>query len=271
MNHSVVRGQVFTYGNYQMFEYPIGTATTWDAAVDEMNEVIPLSGQYTISAQSVSIDYDPNGNLWYAQYRGEPNAAQPSIKHASKVGEGEWEEDFEIVNGEDYPGYSFNRGGGIACSLDGTQIAFSKGNQNITIFDVAYDEFGTPTLTEGLNVTTPSGNHTGIRGFNDIAWDYAGNIYACDNGWETLFCIQLPRTSAAKEGDPNEVSTPLRPEFDFTVPTITGVNDMNTNKAVASVEYVNMNGQVSSTPFDGVNVVVTHYADGTKSVTKIVK
>lgn len=269
-NLSSTRGQVFTYGNYKMFEYPLGTATSWDAAADEMDEIIPLSGQYTISAESVSIDYDPNGNIWYAQYRGTPNEAQPSIKHASKNADGEWEEDFTIINGDDYPGYSFCRGGGIACSPDGTQVAFSKGNQNLTIFDVSYDEFGAPTLTEHLNVSTPSGNHTGIRGFNDIAWDYAGNIYACDNGWETLFCIQLPRTSAAKDGDPNEVNTPLRPEFNFTVPTITGVKEISA-KVVASVEYVNMNGQVSNTPFEGVNVVVTHYADGTKSVTKIVK
>lgn len=46
---------------------------------------------------------------------------------------------------------------------------------------------------------------------------------------------------------------------------------MNVNKAIASVEYVNINGQVSSTPFKGVNVVVTRYADGSKSVTKLVK
>ena len=278
-NLSCTRGQTFSYGAYQMYEYPLGTATTWDAAADEMNEVIPLSMSYTISAQSVSIDYDPNGNIWWAQYRGAPNASQPSIKHASKNADGEWEEDYSIINGEDYPGYTFNRGGGIACSLDGSQVAFSKGNQNVTIFDVTYDEFGTPTLTEKINITTPSGNHTGIRGFNDLAWDYAGNLYACDNGWETLFCIQVPRTAAAPAGmkraqgdDPNEVTTPLRPEFNITVPDDinTGVSNIS-SKAVESVQYINMNGQVSNVPFDGVNVVITRYADGTKSTTKIVK
>ena len=74
----------------------------------------------------------------------------------------------------------------------------------------------------------------------------------------------------AQGDDPNEAITPLRPDYAVEVPTVTAVRDINT-KAVASVEYVNVNGQVSNVPFEGVNVVVTKYADGTKSVTKIVK
>ena len=49
------------------------------------------------------------------------------------------------------------------------------------------------------------------------------------------------------------------------------VETLNTNKAVAGVKYVNINGMVSDKPFDGVNVVVTTYADGTTSTTKVVK
>lgn len=268
-NLSCTRGQVFAYGAYKMYEYPIGTATSWSAAADEMDEVMPLSTQYTISAQSVSICYDPNGNIWYSQYRGEPSAAQPTLKHASKNEDGEWEEDYSVIAEDDF---KYNRGGGIACSPDGKQIAFSKGDYILSINDVEYDEFGTPTLTEVQRINT-----TGIRGYNDIAWDYAGNLYACDNGLETLYCIQPVRSATAAGApkraatdDPNEVVTPLRPEFDFIVPTITGVSDM-TAKTVTAVEYVNVNGQVSNRPFDGVNVVVTRYADGTKSVAKIVK
>lgn len=66
-----------------------------------MDQVPPLTGQYTISAQSVSIDYDPNGNLWYAQYRGAPNEAQPTMKHVSKNSDGEWEEDYSFITDPD--------------------------------------------------------------------------------------------------------------------------------------------------------------------------
>lgn len=267
MNHSSTRGQVFTYGYYKMFEYPIGTATTWDAAAAETNEVTPLSGQYTISAQNVSIDYDPNGNLWYTQYRGSPTEAQPTMKHVSKNSEGVWVEDYSFVTDPDN-GFPYNRGGGIACSPDGTKLAFSTGDYKLTVADVTYDESGAPTIDMTTAFTVTS---TDVRGFNDIAWDYAGNLYSCDNGKETFRRFAFPRTSSAKEGDPNEVSTPLRPEFDLTISTPTSITDMNVNKAIASVEYVNINGQVSSTPFKGVNIVVTRYADGSKSVTKLVK
>ena len=252
MNHSCTRGQVFTYGAYKMYEYPL----------------------YTISAQSVSIDYDPNGNLWWTQYRGTPNDAQPTLKHVSKNADGEWEEDYSIVTDTIIP-IPFNRGGGIAVSPDGSKIALSTGNFKLTVADVTYNEFGTPTIDFENAMSVMS---TDVRGFNDIAWDYAGNLYACDNGKETFRRFAFPRTAAAAPAgmkraqgdDPNEAITPLRPDYAVEVPTVTAVRDINT-KAVASVEYVNVNGQVSNVPFEGVNVVVTKYADGTKSVTKIVK
>ena len=51
----------------------------------------------------------------------------------------------------------------------------------------------------------------------------------------------------------------------------TAVNDINTTKAVVSVKYVNAAGQVSNVPFDGINVKVTSYTDGSKTTTKVVK
>ena len=51
----------------------------------------------------------------------------------------------------------------------------------------------------------------------------------------------------------------------------TGVEDVNTEKTVAGVVYCNMLGAVSDRPFEGVNVVVTTYTDGTKSTKKILR
>ncbi|MBQ4007160.1 MAG: DUF4465 domain-containing protein, partial [Muribaculaceae bacterium] len=51
----------------------------------------------------------------------------------------------------------------------------------------------------------------------------------------------------------------------------TAVNDVDVNKQVAGVKYVNMAGIESSKPFDGVNIVVTTYTDGTKASTKVIK
>ena len=55
-------------------------------------------------------------------------------------------------------------------------------------------------------------------------------------------------------------------------PTITtGVEDVDAEKTVVGVTYYNLLGVSSDSPFEGVNVVVTTYTDGTKSSKKIVK
>lgn len=52
---------------------------------------------------------------------------------------------------------------------------------------------------------------------------------------------------------------------------LTGVENVNMGKNVVSVEYVNAAGMTSSTPFKGVNIVVTRYNDGSQVTTKVVK
>ena len=52
---------------------------------------------------------------------------------------------------------------------------------------------------------------------------------------------------------------------------LTGVENLNASKDVVSVKYVNAAGMVSNTPFQGVNMVVTSYADGSQVTTKVVK
>lgn len=55
------------------------------------------------------------------------------------------------------------------------------------------------------------------------------------------------------------------------MPVQTGVNDINAGKAIVSVKYVNAAGQESNTPFDGVNMVISTYSDGSTQVMKVVK
>lgn len=51
----------------------------------------------------------------------------------------------------------------------------------------------------------------------------------------------------------------------------TGVNDVNCAKEVKGVSYFNMMGVESAQPFDGVNIIVTTYTDGTSSATKVLR
>lgn len=48
----------------------------------------------------------------------------------------------------------------------------------------------------------------------------------------------------------------------------TAVTDVTAAKTVQSVTYVNVAGQQAAEPFEGVNIVITRYTDGTQSATK---
>lgn len=50
-----------------------------------------------------------------------------------------------------------------------------------------------------------------------------------------------------------------------------GIEQVTANKEIAAVRYINVAGQESETPFDGLNIVVTTYVDGTTSTTKVMK
>ena len=51
----------------------------------------------------------------------------------------------------------------------------------------------------------------------------------------------------------------------------TAVEQLNNDRQIAKVTYVNVSGQQSENPFDGMNIVVTTYTDGTTSTVKVIK
>ena len=60
-------------------------------------------------------------------------------------------------------------------------------------------------------------------------------------------------------------------KFQVVVDKSTSVETMTADKQITGVQYVNIAGMTSSKPFDGVNVVVTTYSDGTTSTAKVMK
>ena len=55
------------------------------------------------------------------------------------------------------------------------------------------------------------------------------------------------------------------------IDSVTGIDALSVDRAVESVTYVNPAGQRSSSPFDGVNIVVTRYTDGSTTTAKQIK
>ena len=52
---------------------------------------------------------------------------------------------------------------------------------------------------------------------------------------------------------------------------VVGVKEILGNKTIESVHYYNMMGMESKTPFEGINIVVTRYTDGSTSTIKVMK
>ena len=51
----------------------------------------------------------------------------------------------------------------------------------------------------------------------------------------------------------------------------TAVNSIDADRTATSVTYCDAHGRMGATPFDGFNIVVTTYSDGTRSVTKVIR
>ena len=63
-------------------------------------------------------------------------------------------------------------------------------------------------------------------------------------------------------------------EFDYTLDRdniVNGLSNVIAERYVTSVTYYNMMGQQSSKPFQGVNIVVKRYSDGSTSTAKVLK
>lgn len=95
----------------------------------------------------------------------------------------------------------------------------------------------------------------------------SGNVYS----FEALVKeVAVPTTDAKSTSDASTkfVVYPLDLDADKVA---TGVNDVNSAKEVKGVSYFNMMGVESAQPFEGVNIMVTTYTDGTQSAAKVLR
>ena len=86
--------------------------------------------------------------------------------------------------------------------------------------------------------------------------------------------VRLASTSKApmlKDRMPENTEYVVFP-LNITNQTPTAINTVEAgNGVVKSVKYVNVAGMVSDVPFQGVNIVVTEYSDGSRSTSKMLR
>ena len=104
----------------------------------------------------------------------------------------------------------------------------------------------------------------------------SGNVYS----FEALVKeVAVPTTDAKSAPRKTAYDSTVAPSTKFVVYPLdldankvaTGVNDVNSAKEVKGVSYFNMMGVESAQPFDGVNIMVTTYTDGTSSAAKVLR
>ena len=95
----------------------------------------------------------------------------------------------------------------------------------------------------------------------------SGNVYS----FEALVKeVAVPTTDAKSTSDTSTKFVVYPLDLDANK-VATGVNDVNSAKEVKGVSYFNMMGVESAQPFDGVNIMVTTYTDGTSSAAKVLR
>ncbi|MGN0233489.1 MAG: hypothetical protein ACI4B5_03580 [Bacteroidaceae bacterium] len=219
----------FNYSDYKANIYALGTAKEWAQAANFTFE--PLTGQYTIAPKPVNVLSDQHGGAWYIQYRSNPSALQPAIKHYNAEGV------------EDYSDVSTALGnGGCAISADGTRLALARGTM-IAVYETDYQP-----LPNGLINVNPILSFTHKEsGISAMAFDYAGNLIVAANGSETVARYVIPRAD-------NVVVTPARKECTFKVgETMTGVEQIET--VTGDQTIYNLQGVQLNKAQKGVNII----------------
>ena len=115
-----------------------------------------------------------------------------------------------------------------------------------------------------------SGNTSVLYGFRAIVRKNS-NSTAWSGGSNGAPSRIAPFSDGMETPQPAYIVYPL--EGQNSSENVTGVEELlNVNtKTVVSVHYYNMMGMESRTPFDGINVVVTRYSDGSTSTLKVIK
>ena len=134
-----------------------------------------------------------------------------------------------------------------------------------------------PEGAEGEIIWTSSDEHIATVDENGLVTGMEFDGYAIRNGINQApsdndHFDYFPVTITATVASDNAATAPASASVQMWVKssTRTAITDVKAG-GVESVKYVNAQGVVSSTPFDGVNIKVTRMSDGTTNTVKVIK
>lgn len=157
---------------------------------------------------------------------------------------------------------------------NGRRVLNPKGTEVHTI---------TYAVWNGSGFSTP--DNTDMPGSITVDWTYNANPdiaadLTVNSIYEFTATVGLASTTPSgvpglkvKEPIPatGYVLQPLDLSTDKEMDPTTGISGITNGKDVKSVKYVNVAGIVSDVPFQGVNIVVTEYTDGSRTTSKMLR
>ena len=188
-------------------------------------------------------------------------------------------QDYYVVNGANQPLYG-NITSANGCLGVVNWYAYSGGEfypmaVGMKTYKVGYNQ--RPKTTSRRNIVGGPGANGGYGAWYEVESDisFAGICEMAENfdGVVTveIYLVNGDVTSVNELSNSNYYITKVSHTIVQDPDINTGVEDVDAEKTVAGVTYYNLLGVSSDRPFEGVNVVVTTYTDGTKSSKKIVK
>lgn len=144
---------------------------------------------------------------------------------------------------------------------------------NLGRTDVPEDD---PNYCLGQNVFINNGNTQYANGTDPEGefnrWDVYNNsgntVYAMNNYWYVASGSNPRVTIYDIADDPSKGEVIYTP---WAGTTYTGIEATSLNRFVTGVKYYNLSGVQSSAPFQGVNIVVNEYNDGSHSTSKVIR
>ena len=154
-----------------------------------------------------------------------------------------------------------------------------NGNDQFTIYNVGRD-------TVDNKVTNI--NAWDLKGCFNVVWDYnrvnlayeyhKPNHLVPGEAYEFHAVVRKPVSNGSKRTKPTaDSSTDASSNYELYPldmtddPIPTAVREVIAPKMVIGVSYFNLMGQESSQPFEGINIVVTRYSDGSTSAVKVLR
>jgi len=156
--------------------------------------------------------------------------------------------------------------------------AVYAGNNRFTVYR--------PSVAEGVNGWAQKGSFTVNWDYNRVDQNNYGvpNLSNAENLGYIFHAVVVrksdsnapgnaPRRSASADQDsPASDMYDVYPlDFSSAESNKTAVNNVQTQKSVVSVRYYNVMGMESEQPFEGINIVVTRYSDGSASTFKVLR